>query len=45
MIHFLKSSKSDRVNAVSPWTGLKIMPLAMSWLRMGATVAFTCRSR
>jgi hypothetical protein len=35
MILRMNSSKSGTVNAVSPWFGLQIMPLAIRWLRVG----------
>lgn len=35
IIRFMNSSKSGTVNAVSPWLGLQIMPLAMRLLRIG----------
>jgi hypothetical protein len=39
MIRFMNSSNSGTVNAVSPWLGLQIMPFAMSWLRVGPSLA------
>ena len=37
MMRFMNSSNSGTVNAVSPWFGLQIMPLAISELRVGAS--------
>lgn len=37
MMRSMNSSNVGTVKAVSPWLGLHIMPLLMSWLRVGAT--------
>src|SRR5688572_17477629 len=37
MMRRMNSSNSGTVKAVSPWLGLKIMPFAISWLRIGAS--------
>ena len=43
MVRFMNASNIGTVNAVSPWLGLQIMPLAMSWLRVGPRdVTFFC---
>jgi hypothetical protein len=37
MMRFMNSSNIGTVNAVSPWFGLQIIPLAIKELRVGAS--------